>query len=122
MAISGISDPHMFSPLELDVLRNMSMFDIREARKETKASMTTVTPDWVLSIISRGKLANGRTYIDSNIALVSRVSFYTPDTWEKKVEYFAVPSRYEHATGKWKRYEDLREAIIHITVKQRIGL
>lgn len=121
MAISSVSNPHMFTPLEHDILRN-SLFDIREARKEVKANMTTVTPDWVVSIITKNKLDDGRTYIDRNIALVTRVSFYTPYTLEKKVEYYAVPSRYEHPTGKWKRYEDLREAITHITTKIRMGL
>jgi hypothetical protein len=121
MAISNVSNPHIFTPLEHDILRN-SLFDVREARKEVKDNMTTISPDWVVSIITKSKLDDGRTYIDRNIALVSRVSFYTPNTWEKKVEYFAVPSRYEHATGKWKRYEDLREAITHITTKIRMGL
>lgn len=100
----------------------LSEFKVSEMHKD-KIALMVISPTWAVYV---NTIPNGNNLFDHvtdrNIAIMTRIDSYEPYTLNVRTKYTYCWAKYGYATGKFKYFDSMEDAVINMKTKYRMGV
>lgn len=100
----------------------LSEFEVKDVPIDRLYKMETYPPTWVVhvNLSPVGNLFD--TLMDKNFAIMTRIDSYEPYTLNVRTKYTYCWAKYGYATGKFKYFDSMEDAVINMKTKYRMGV
>lgn len=97
-------------------------FELKDVPIDKLTKMETYPPTWVVQVNLSpvGNLFD--TLMDRNFAIMTRIDSYEPYTLNVRTKYTYCWAKYGYATGKFKYFDSMEDAVINMKTKYRMGV